>query len=265
MHTADILRARDFPVRRDGAEAGLGDVFPGFTAADRLGIVAAGPGDTLLAAPLLLAAVGAFYDDLHAAGTDFYRYPDFFVLHVGRRHGYHNRLDIWPQSKEVVVAEDPQEILAAINDRGITRLILPDVAPAGGVVMRHAAELAGERLRSIVVATAEPAPGAWTVEPSVAAVPLIAGCAEISADRLGADRARSLAAAAGSGRHYRPVDTDTALSVLCGLGATDEFFGFDAEYRAATGIGEPVLARDRYLLVPPVDGRDTATGRAARP
>jgi len=60
---------------------------------------------------------------------DFFIYPDYFLFHVGRPLGDHARLDIWPRRKEVVVPEDPQGVLDAINDRAITRLVVEDGEP----------------------------------------------------------------------------------------------------------------------------------------
>ena len=128
MHTTG-LRSEEFAITVAGRPARLGDVFPGFDEHDRLGIVihdrlgAAGAGS------LILAAVTAFYDVLRAAGEPFFAYADFFAFHVGADHGTLRKLDVWPPHKEVVVANDAERILEAINDRGVTRLLVPD-APA---------------------------------------------------------------------------------------------------------------------------------------
>jgi len=45
---------------------------------------------------------------------------------VGGPLGDHARLDIWPRRKEVLVEDDPQRILEAIDDRAITRLAVED-------------------------------------------------------------------------------------------------------------------------------------------
>jgi hypothetical protein len=41
--------------------------------------------------------------------------------------GDHSSYDFWPARKEVLVEDDPRLVLAAINDRGITRLAVPEV------------------------------------------------------------------------------------------------------------------------------------------
>jgi hypothetical protein len=78
------------------------------------------------ASTAILAAVTAFYDVQRARGGEFFIYPDYFLFHVGHPHGDHNMLDVWPDHKEVVVADDAEEILRAINDRGVTRLLVEE-------------------------------------------------------------------------------------------------------------------------------------------
>ena len=81
------------------------------------------------ASGLISAAVTAFYDIQRSRGPDFFIYPDYYLFHVGRPLGDHGMLDIWPPRKEVVVGEAPQQILEAIVDRGITRLVVEDRVP----------------------------------------------------------------------------------------------------------------------------------------
>lgn len=251
MHTADLMRTHEFVLSRGGDRVGFHDLLPGFTVRDRLGIVALEPGDVLRAAPLLLAAVGAFYEATRAEETgDFYLYPDFFVFHVGGLTGRHSPLDVWPQSKEVVVPPDPQALLAAINDRGVTRLVLPNLPGAEGVVMAHAAQLAARRLRTVLT-TAPGGGDPWTVRPSPAAVPMISRCARVSADLLGEERTARWLAEASSSRDYAELRVDEALSALCAVGSTDPSLGFSEEYRTRAGLGEGVLARDRYTVTAP--------------
>lgn len=255
MHTADLLSTREFVFSRGGELAGFPDLFPGFTTQDRIGVVALEPGDSLKAAPALLASVGAFYEELHATETDFYLYPDFFVFHVGGLKGRHSPLDVWPESKEVIVPPDPQALLAAINDRGVTRLILPHGPGADGVVMVHAAQLAARRLRTVLT-TAEGTSGhQWSVRPSEAAVPMISRCAQISAELLGDVATADWRADASAAQGYTEISVDEALSALCAAGTTDEFLGFSEEYRARAGLSEGILARDRYTVsAPPLSG-----------
>ena len=58
----------------------------------------------------------------------FFIYPDYYLFHVGRPLGDHGRFDIWPRHKEVVVPGDADRLLEAVNDRGVTRLVVEDRA-----------------------------------------------------------------------------------------------------------------------------------------
>src|SRR3954447_8304104 len=123
---------------------------PGFEDRDRLGVVVRRPCGVVGASALLLAAVTAFYDVQRARAEDFFVYSDYFVFHVGRRLGSHNRMEIWPPHKEVVVADDPEELLRAINDRGVTRLLVEDGAPGPGSVARETIASARDRILTSV-------------------------------------------------------------------------------------------------------------------
>jgi hypothetical protein len=105
------------------------DLFGGFGEQDRLGLVMGSPCGAVGASALITATITAFYDIHRARGDDFFVYPDYYLFHVGRPLGDHARLDVWPRRKEVVVGERPQEILEAINDRAITRLVVEDGEP----------------------------------------------------------------------------------------------------------------------------------------
>ena len=131
MHTT-ALRSDEFAITVDGRPASLHDVFPDFTEHDRLGIVVHEELGAAGAGSLILAAVTAFYDRLRASGEEFFAYADYYAFHVGADHGTLRKLDVWPPHKEVVVANDAERILEAINDRGVTRLLVPDTPdPAG--------------------------------------------------------------------------------------------------------------------------------------
>lgn len=254
MHTADLMKTGEFGFFRGEEPVGFQNIFPGFTAHDRLGIVAMEPGDTLRAAPLLLASVGAFYEELRTTESDFYLYPDFFVFHMGELRGRHSPFDVWPQTKEVVVPPDPQALLAAINDRGITRLILPNAPGSAGVVMVHAAQLAARRLRTVLTTAAGAADQPWRVLPSKAAARMIARCADVSADLLGEEPAKRWRRDAGSAHAYTELTVEEALSALCAVGTTDDHLGFEEDYRSHAGLREAILARDRYIVSAPPSG-----------
>lgn len=127
MHSSTALRSEDFEVIIDGRRAEIGELLPGFEEASRLGVVVREDFGAVGASSLVLAAVTAFYDiqrDRHPEG--FFRYADFFIFHVGRLRGNHHMLDVSPDHKEVVVEDDPEAILQAVNDRAVSHLVVPD-------------------------------------------------------------------------------------------------------------------------------------------
>jgi hypothetical protein len=126
MHTADALSAAAFDIRVDGRPGTLDDVLPDFGESDRVGAVIRHPCGAVGASALILSAVTAFYDVQRAQAAEFFIYPDYFLFHLGAQLGDHGMLDIWPPHKEVVVDDEPEELLRAINDRGITRLLVED-------------------------------------------------------------------------------------------------------------------------------------------
>ena len=148
MHSSTELDRNSFVVEVDGAGARFDDLFPDFTAQDRLGVVVRQPCGAVGASCLLLAAVTAFYDIQRARGADFFIYPDYFLFEVGGRLGDHSMLDVWPDHKEVVVADRPEEILRAINDRAITRLVVEDGDPAETAFERESLASARDRITS---------------------------------------------------------------------------------------------------------------------
>lgn len=158
MHTATELSSSDFAIEIAGRSGSLQDVFEGFTDRDRLGVIVRRPCGATGASALILASVTAFYDvQREKHGPDgFFVYPDYFLLHVGKLWGDHGMLDIWPSHKEVVVSDIPEELLRAINDRGVTRLVVEDRRPRKPRLQRES--LASARAR-IVTALAYSADG----------------------------------------------------------------------------------------------------------
>ena len=145
MHSARELSSSAFEITVAGREARLTDLFEGFGEHDRLGVVIGRPGGGLGASALITATITAFYDLQRARGPDFFIYPDYYLFHLGRQFGDHSRLDIWPEHKEVVVPAEAQEVLRAVNDRAITRLVVEEGEP--GDAELGAEELASARAR----------------------------------------------------------------------------------------------------------------------
>jgi hypothetical protein len=130
MHTARQLTEDLFDVRLDGRVASRAEVLIEWGPLDRLAVVINEPLGTVGASYLLQLAITAFYDarpERRSRETPVY--PDVFVIHVGGRYGDHAYFDVYPPRKEVFVENHPVAVLNAINDRAITRLLVPDRAP----------------------------------------------------------------------------------------------------------------------------------------
>jgi hypothetical protein len=130
MHASSELSEESFEVRIDDRIGSWRDLFPGFDEHDRIGLVVSSPHGALGASLLYLAAVHAFYELCRERSDEFWIYPDFF-FHVGRRLGHHASLDVWPDHKEVLVEEAGDRLLEAVNDRAITRLVVPEGLEVG--------------------------------------------------------------------------------------------------------------------------------------
>jgi hypothetical protein len=146
MHSSEELRSSLFRIALDGREVALTELFDGFDDRDRLGVVVHSPCGAVGASALITATVTAFYDIQRARGPDFFIYPDYFVFHVGRPLGDHSMLDIWPSHKEVVVENEAERILEAVNDRAITRLVVEDGEPSDAAFERETLASARERI-----------------------------------------------------------------------------------------------------------------------
>jgi hypothetical protein len=129
MHSSEELRSSDFEIEVGGRPIGIEELFDGFDEHDRLGVVMSRPCGAVGASAVITATITAFYDIQRARGGDFFIYPDYYLFHVGGPLGDHGRLDVWPRRKEVVVGEEPQRVLEAIDDRAITRLVVEDGEP----------------------------------------------------------------------------------------------------------------------------------------
>lgn len=110
------------------------DVFPGFNVQDRIGIVVKDFCGATGASTLIMAAITKFYDfyrpQLGNEKNKLRIYPEYFLFHIGKRFGDHQQMDIWPSHREVIVENNAEKILQAINDRAITRLLVVDSYPS---------------------------------------------------------------------------------------------------------------------------------------
>jgi hypothetical protein len=211
VHSTKELSRSSFTITRAGHAAGLEDVFPGFGAADRLGMVVRRPGGGAGASLLILAAVTGFYDIQRQRGEPFFAYPDYFVFHAGARFGDHRKLEIWPPHKEVVVAQGGAEtLLQAINDRAVTRLVVEDGEPGPCDVRPETLASARSRITTCIAY----APGGRVRDGDVA----IAGNGVteryVAATLADAADRRGLVVDGRPVEGYRSIELDEALGLL---------------------------------------------------
>jgi len=125
MHSSSDLSSAMFGIEETGRKvASFAELCPGFTVQDRLGVVVREPLAATRFSAFILAAVTAFYDEQRKLASEFFIYPDYFVFHAGCAAGDYGMFDVWPQHKCVEVEDHPEVILRAVNDRGITLLLL---------------------------------------------------------------------------------------------------------------------------------------------
>lgn len=211
-----------FVIRIDGRRTGFESVFPSFSEDDRVGVVVRKPCGAVGASILILASITAFYDIQRSRSKDFFIYPDYFLFHVGQRLGDHRRLDIWPSHKEVVVDDDPEALLRAINDRGVTRLLVEDRPPGAPDLEREALASARARIATAVAyaATGRAADPDVEIAGNAVTESYVPGVFERSTSvpgpaRAALDRARRRLTEAGPPvEAYRRLSLDDALALL---------------------------------------------------
>lgn len=124
MHTAKQLKKELFVTEIDGQPA---ELLPNWGPLDRFGIVVHEPFGAIGASYLLQAAIAEWFAVRpERMDRNDQIYPDFYLFHAGGPHGDHTYFDLFPTRKEVFVDNTPMALLAAINDRGITHLAVPD-------------------------------------------------------------------------------------------------------------------------------------------
>jgi hypothetical protein len=151
MHTIALLRSDMFRIDIDGAPGRIADVFPGWHLHDRLGLVIDEPLGGLGASHLVQIAITSFYDAAERRRGELTVYPEIYAFHFGRGRGSHAAFDFWPARREVVLSDDPCDLLDAINDRGITRLAVPHRSPRDFAYRPKETDTALERIQSAFV------------------------------------------------------------------------------------------------------------------
>jgi hypothetical protein len=227
MHSSRELRSSSFEVRVDGRPARLQDVFDGFGEQDRLGVVMSRPCGAVGASALITATITAFYDLHRARGDDFFVYPDYYLFHVARPLGDHARLDVWPRRKEVVVREEPQAILEAIDDRAITRLVVEDGAAAEAQLDDEVVASARGRIRTCLAYS--PAGRVADADVEIASNPVTEGYVDAILDpesriarlRAETDRAEPAEADAAGAAQSDPAWAEPAEADAAGAAQSD--------------------------------------------
>lgn len=128
MHVRTLLHSSMFSIRILDQPAERADVYPNWTETDRLGVVIDAPFGAIGATHLMQLAMTAFYDAKPARRDTLPVYPEIYAFHMGRSHGTFAPYDIWPSRREIVIkSHHHRDLLDALNDRGITRLAIPEL------------------------------------------------------------------------------------------------------------------------------------------
>lgn len=125
MHVSTLCRSELFSAQSDGVKCTPEEVFPDWTRHDRLGVVMSTPMGAVGASNMIQLGVALSYEAAPSRRRD--QYPPLFLFHLGGRFGDFSAMDVWPPRREVFLPADPYVLLGALTDRGITRLLLPEV------------------------------------------------------------------------------------------------------------------------------------------
>lgn len=153
MHTTKIINSSNFTFEIGKDKAVFEEIFPEFNEHDRIGVIVNDYCGAIGASAIILSAVTKFYDAYRSQlGNEKNKlriYPEYFLFHVGKYFGDHQQMDIWPSHREIVVENNAEKILEAINDRAITRLIVEDVSPNYSAdFLRETLSSAKERIKT---------------------------------------------------------------------------------------------------------------------
>lgn len=143
MHTATEVQSSMLNVQKNGVQIDVNEILQ-WSSLDRFGIVVNEPYGALGAGLLVSLAINSFFE---VAGRDRNVYPEIYLFHVGGPWGSHSSFDFWPEGKEVFLGNDPVEVLRAINQFGITHLVVPDVTRRAVQHQYRETEIANYRLK----------------------------------------------------------------------------------------------------------------------
>jgi hypothetical protein len=125
MHTQTQFTTASFDVQFEGGGGGAERLFPDWEPLDRFGIIIDKPLGGVGASHLIQLAMALFYSATPDRKTKDI-YPEIYAFHAGSDFGSLLHFDFWPPRREVIVPDEPDLMLAALNDRGITRLAIPE-------------------------------------------------------------------------------------------------------------------------------------------
>ncbi|MDQ0318605.1 hypothetical protein QO002_000743 [Pararhizobium capsulatum DSM 1112] len=147
-----LLKSEMFAISIERQKASINDLFPDWNEYDRFGLVIDEAFGGIGATHLLQVAMTAYYDVKASRRSTLTVYPEIYAFHIGRGFGSHAHYDFWPARREVILkTSDHREVLDAINDRGITRLAVPDRAMKDVVHRPKEEDAAFDRISSAFV------------------------------------------------------------------------------------------------------------------
>jgi hypothetical protein len=123
MHTQKQLNLDQFQAHLDGKPA---EGVLEWGTHDRLGVVVDQPLGALGASLAIQLAIAEFFSLDHGSRLSRPMYADIYLFHVGGPWGDFSPFDFSPPRREVFLPADAAIVLEAINDRGITHLLVPD-------------------------------------------------------------------------------------------------------------------------------------------
>ncbi|MDB5527121.1 MAG: hypothetical protein JWR51_224 [Devosia sp.] len=144
------LRIDDLGAAVGGMDIPVQDLFPHFHRYDRLGIVIRQSAGAVGASLLIEAFQATYFAHRRAIGLDAVHYPEMYAFHVGGRHGDMRMFDFEPMRKEVFV-DTPEETLAAVNQCGVTRILIPENKNSKKSYRWEETGAAKDRIKSVFV------------------------------------------------------------------------------------------------------------------
>jgi hypothetical protein len=125
MHSS-FLRGTHFDLTYKGRKLPHAEYFADFERTERVGVVSPDRFDAIGAGKLLLAYITAFYDRYRQQGAEFFAYPDFFTFQLSAPIANYSMFDVWPFHKNVLLSGTQNERAAAITDRAVNILLVPE-------------------------------------------------------------------------------------------------------------------------------------------